>query len=173
MENKRKKNFVFLILGLFCVSLVITGCEPLRKKFTRQKKSEQRLVQEPVLDPIDYPQKVYDALGDYRYRFSLFHVWKKEFIKSIDDQASPKRLRYLMDNMIEQLVSMNRLIVEQKRTDLEQAIKELKGIRSQLDMPPQFYDFPNMRRRVNTITQHVRSVYRLSEIERYIMIQAE
>lgn len=173
MMRKTKSDLTFFILGLFFVSVIVSGCEPLRKKFTRQKKIERQLIHEPILDPIDYPHRVYNVVENYRYRFSLFHVWKKEFISSVDNQASSKRLRYLMDNMIDQLVAMNQLLVYQKRSDLEKAIEDLRAIRVQLDMPSPFFDFPNIRRKVNSITQRVRSKYNLGEIETYIIKEIE
>ncbi|MCX5681092.1 MAG: hypothetical protein NT079_02250, partial [Candidatus Omnitrophica bacterium] len=124
MHRTNKSFFSFLGLAV-CLVFIVTifqGCEPLRKKFTRQKKEEQAQQEEPILDPIDYPEKAYDAKADYKYRFSLFHVWEKEFIGGVDDTASGRRLKYFNDNILVQLQEMEKLVSDEKKAGLQKGI---------------------------------------------------
>ena len=64
LGNKRCSMRIIFIC-LLSVSLIAGGCEPLRKKFTRQKKKDQETSAIiPILEPIDYPEKVHSSSGD-------------------------------------------------------------------------------------------------------------
>ena len=52
----RYKREVFLLMGILVLSMSLSSCETLRKKFTRHKKQaeeDQSVV--PVLEPEEYP----------------------------------------------------------------------------------------------------------------------
>lgn len=49
-----------IVLALVMTVPLMSGCEPLRKKFTRKKKETQAKAEMPVFEPIDYPAKVED-----------------------------------------------------------------------------------------------------------------
>ena len=85
--------FLMIFLGSFILSSI--GCEPLRKKFVRQKKKDENAQQFiPVLDPIDYPAAVYSAEEGYRKHYSLWRVWHKELMVSLDEQGIDRRQKY-------------------------------------------------------------------------------
>ncbi len=170
MKNRRLRNqrtvFVFFLLGLFCLTTLMTGCEPLRKKFTRKKKvGKENLEYEPILDPIEYPEKVYDPKADYRYYYSLFRVWEKELIAGLDDQASLKRLNYFLNNMIVQLEGMEKLIIENKVKGLKVLVKSFNEIQDDFKRPLQRYSLQDIKRKVKSLAKKVSSAYSFSSIE--------
>ena len=64
--NKRN-HFWVVCMGLVLVSLLCGGCEPLRKKFIRQKKQDKEISGTiPILEPIDYPEKIHSSAEDYQ-----------------------------------------------------------------------------------------------------------
>jgi len=171
MYKIKKRTITLCVLGLFFVSIFTTGCEPLRKKFTRNKSSDRIEAQdEPILDPIDYPGKVYDPIADYKYRFSLFHVWKKEFVSASDDGATPKRMRYLLNNMITQAEEMSKLLKKGKSDALTADIATLKEIQQKIDGPTQFYNSADIKRKVNSVSQKIRSDYNPRDLEEDILV---
>jgi hypothetical protein len=143
------KSFLSKVSLFVCFVFFVTvlqGCEPLRKKFTRHKKGEETEQEyEPILDPIDYPEKVYDLKADYQYRFSLFHVWEKELIAGLDDQANTKRLKYFTENIIIQLQEMDKLVADDKKIALQKATQGFHGILETLNKPAQFYNLRDLR----------------------------
>ncbi|MDP8266006.1 MAG: hypothetical protein P9M07_03570 [Candidatus Aceula meridiana] len=171
MYKTKQCTITLCVLGLFFVSVFTTGCEPLRKKFTRKKSSDRvEVVDEPILDPIDYPDRVYDSVADYKYRFSLFHVWKKEFISSIDDNATPKRMQYLLGSAIVQAEEMSKLLKAEKRVALEKDIVGLKAIQKKIEGPEQFYNAADIKRKTNSLSQKIRSDYNPRDIEADIIL---
>lgn len=166
--NYRRAMSILALLGIFSLCVVISGCEPLRKKFVREKKRDKIVREEPVLEPIEYPSSPYDAYSDYANRYSLFHVWKKEFISGIDDQETSKRLRYFLDQMIGQLEEMVHLLREEKSLELAKDMQDLYPIRDQLDSLSYLYYLSKMKRKVNSITQSLRSQYNPSSVREQI-----
>lgn len=157
--NKRIMSFLgFVTCFLFIIS-TLQGCEPLRKKFTRQKKEEEAQEEQPILDPIDYPAKVYDPKADYKYRFSLFHVYQKEFCAAVDDLQNEKRLKYFADSALVQLEEMERLVVDDKKNGFEQAIKSLKKVSSTLEMSSQLYNIRDLKRSVENLSKPILKEY--------------
>ena len=80
-QTKLIKHLRLFILGVCLISLTATliGCEPLRKKFTRNKKNKE-VSQEfiPVLEPIDYAENTKTPEEEYKHYYSLWKVWEKE-----------------------------------------------------------------------------------------------
>jgi len=177
MHNERKRKSFLSVAGtVLCFIFLATtlqGCEPLRKKFTRNKKGEETEQQyEPILDPIDYPDKVYDPKADYKYRFSLFHVWEKEFLAGVDDQVSGKRLKSFIESIIIQLEEMDKIVVEDKRPALQKAIKGFQGISETLDQPSQFYNLRDLRNQVENYAKPILLNYTPQDMEGSIKPQA-
>jgi hypothetical protein len=170
MHNERTKKSFLSIAGIvFCfifLATILQGCEPLRKKFTRHKKGESDDQQyEPILDPIDYPDKVYDPKADYKYRFSLFHVWEKEFLAGVDDRTSAKRLKYFVENIIIQLQEMEKIVLEDKRMALQKAIQGFSGVLETLNQPSQFYNLRDLKIEVEQLAKPILLSYTPSDME--------
>ncbi len=158
-RNKAIFSFVGLVVGLMFVATIFQGCEPLRKKFTRQKKEEEAQAEEPILDPIDYPAKVYDPKADYKYRFSLFHIYQKEFSSAVDDLENKKRLKYFSDSALIQLEEMQRLVTDDKKNGLEKAIKGFKEVSKTLDLPEQLFNTRDLKRQVENFAKPILADY--------------
>jgi len=134
MDNKkfgmqRVANSTYFICFLCAIFLILSGCAPLRKKFTRQKKKDKQLDPRfiPVLDPIEYPEKIYSVEEKYKYHYSLWKVWNKDFLQVLERNGSGKRQKYLLDQSIEQLEEMNILLNDAKQAELKGLIDE-RGI---------------------------------------------
>ena len=160
---------VMVLLLVFVFSILASGCEPLRKKFTRKKKTNVESQEfEPILDPIEYPEKIEDPDADYRYRFSLFRVWQKEFVSGIEDKAHNKRLQYLMNSLIAQLEEMQNLLAGEKSTKLQKKIQVFKKFQAELNQPEAFQDLQSMKRKVRTTSNLIISDFSFSSVEKDI-----
>ena len=166
---KRQVLFTTFLISILMVSFLLSGCETLKKKFSRSSKTQEKIEHEPVLDPIDYPDSVYNPLADYTYRFNMLHVWKKEFMGALQDDIQMKRLRYILDNMIIQLEEMDKFIPDSKSADLVKTTEEFKKIRTTLDGPEQFLNKSLVERKVNSMTQDIRSSYQPRDVEAYLI----
>ena len=136
---QRRRIIAFFIFGISLVFLT-SGCEPLRHKFVRKKKAEKAESNFiPVLEPIDYPNRIISAQERYRYHYSLWQVWEKELQQSFShqgwSQGNDKQQKYLLGQIITQLEEMRKLVSADKRDEVGGAIKELKAIADELNEP--------------------------------------
>ena len=140
MHNK-KYGFQRAILSVSFISclcmlfLASSGCAPLRKKFTRAKKKDQKTDPRfiPVLDPLDYPEAVYSAEESYRHHYSLWKVWDKDFLQVLERDGSKKRQKYLLAQSIEQLDEMHNILNDDKKVELMVLIDVLRAVHQSYD----------------------------------------
>src|SRR3989338_1218458 len=105
-----------------CAAVVFSGCEPLRKKFVRQKKKDASAATEvvPILQPEVYPEKVFDPVKQYKQHYGLWGVWHKDYLSILEDNGSDKRQIYVLTQMAAQLEKMENLLAGEKKQGLKQ-----------------------------------------------------
>ncbi len=130
-KRRRLEVSVFIVFTL-CLSLAATGCEPLRKKFTRQKKKQIETTEAPILEPIEYPKKEYSTHDVYKNHYSLFKAWYGELINSMWQRGNLKRELYLLNQATVNLMKMKELLAEESQKPLEGYLAELKAIASDM-----------------------------------------
>src|SRR3989338_6501362 len=160
---KKTKNYLMATafggVGILLMNFFSSCClEPLRKKFTRQKKKDaatQEFI--PVLDPIDYPPKFYSAESKYQHHYSLWQVWSKDFVTVLESEGeSDKRQQYLLNQMTIQLQEMMKYVKDEKRQVLESLLVELSGIQKQLNSPAPLRSMARMKSKTKVVTDRVR-----------------
>ena len=121
---------VGILCGLLIISLTAGGCVNLRKKFTRQKKKDSAQADEfvPVLEPEEYPEKVYSVTQDYKHYYSLWQVWHKELSTAVFEKQSNKRQLYTVNQLILQADALKKLVNAEKQAGLEEILKGLKSL---------------------------------------------
>jgi hypothetical protein len=127
------KAFVFITLTGFVLSS--TGCEPLRKKFTRKKREERTEEFTPILDPIEYPTAVHNPEKDYSRFYGLWKVWQTELLQELEKNESERRQIYLLDEAITQLNEMKKYLKEDKQKEFAQILASYSSIREEYQTP--------------------------------------
>lgn len=164
-ENKRCLVWVVFIC-LLSISLASSGCEPLRKKFTRQKKKDQGASEiVPILEPIDYPDKVHSPLEDYKQRYSLWQVWYREFLNSLDESSSVKQKLYQLDQLIAQLQEMQKLLIPEKNSKLAVLIVQFQSLKEGVQEPGPFKNTTNIKLKTELLGKQIRGEYRFSKVK--------
>ena len=130
----QKKGAFKKILSLLIVLMVFNGCVPLKKKFIRQKKKNERKALEPILDPLDYAPVEYSNEKRYRKHFALFRVWQRDFMTEMKEGSSDKRKIYLLTASINELVEMNKYVVPEKKTILDDLIASCNALLKRLNI---------------------------------------
>ena len=149
---------------LCCLSVLFltsSGCTPLRKKFIRQKKKDQttdpRFI--PVLDPIDYPEKIYSAEEKYKHHYSLWKVWNKDLLQVLERDGSGKRQKYLLSQSIEQLEEMRNLINNEKQAEFIELVDQLKNVRQDYEKPSSMRNKFSIRSKIERNAKTIRNSY--------------
>ena len=155
-----------------CVAVLLTsgGCEPLRKKFMRKKKAESPSTQMiPVLEPIDYADKVISPAQHYRQYYSRWKVWERDLVENFDQIDNEKRYRYLLGQMIAQLQEMNKVVVPEKQNELGAVIEELSFILGEFDKPIGVRNMPSLRRKLEVNTKKTREQFKPKSMEPFLI----
>lgn len=136
-----------VIIMVTVLALLCSGCEPLRKKFTRKKKSTQ--VEDtgmiPVLQPEEYPEPKDNPMLNYRQHYELVRVFYKELWRGIEEKTHQKTLRYTYGQVIDHLNEMKSLLNEDKAKDLENLIHALDYYHEIISLDTAFWSKPRLQ----------------------------
>ena len=145
-------------LSCLCLAvLLISSCTPLRKKFTRKKKSDEqskRFI--PVLEPVDYPELLTSPSETYQHHYSLWKIWEKELLQTIDREGSDKRQRYLLDQTVEQLSAMNAVLHGENMPTLDESIAALRAIYPEFDKPASMRNLFSIKKKIERNSSRIR-----------------
>ena len=151
---------------LLSVSLIAGGCEPLRKKFTRQKKKDQETSATiPILEPIDYPEQIHSPSGDYKQHYSLWQVWQREFLNSLDDASSVKQELFDLVQLIAQLQEMQKLLTPEKSSKLSVVIAQFESLKEAVAQPGPFRNITNIKLKAELLGKQIREEYRFNRVK--------
>ncbi|MFA5059912.1 MAG: hypothetical protein WC676_04730 [Candidatus Omnitrophota bacterium] len=157
-----------LVLCIFLsISIVLGGCEPLRKKFTRQKKKDkdESMEMSPILEPIEYPAKQYSPEQVYQEHFSLWKVWQKELLTMLDGTSSRKRQFYAMEQIRKQLAELKALLADDKKAGVEVLLSELSVVEADMRLSVPRGSLSSWRSKVESIGKKMRTEYSLSKVK--------
>jgi len=166
--NKLKAIMTFFFLSIFILTTL--SCQPLRRKFTRKKKKDRHGPQFiPVLDPIDYADKVQSSEERYRYHYSLWKVWEKDLLSFIEAKGSDKKQKYLLEQLINQLEEMNKWLVEEKQKELRDIIKEYINLRKVYTRPNSMRNIYSLKRKLRLSGKKIRIRFKPSEAKEHFI----
>jgi len=161
-KNRNFRNLPLSGSFIFCLSvlfLMTSGCAPLRKKFTRKKKDNRGVSEKfiPILDPIDYPEKVTSSEEKYKHHYSLWKVWNKDLLQNIALDSSEKRQKYLLNQTIEQLEEMKVLLADEKLAELDKLIDGLRKVQLIYEKPSAMRSKFSVRKKIELNAKAVRN----------------
>ena len=155
----RNLNPIPLVI-VWCLVITITasGCESLRKKFTRQKKKEDTASGKfiPVLEPEEYPSKEHNPLAAYQYHYDLFKVWHRDLEATIEDRMTDKRQKYAYTNALIHLNAMVQLLNGPAQEHLGTIKKHFENVGRQLDQPAAMRSYPSISTEIRLIGKDIR-----------------
>jgi hypothetical protein len=155
-----------LVVLLVLTVAVSAGCEPLRKKFTRQKKEGAEGVEMmPILDPIDYPEPVKNTANLYRQHYSLWQVWLRDFSTAMQEGYADKKIIYDLNQMIIQLQEMQKLVEGDKQVLLKGYEGRLEKIKGRFADPSGMRNNAQLQQNVESVGKEMRQNFRFQAIE--------
>ncbi|MBU1913487.1 MAG: hypothetical protein KKB22_08145 [Candidatus Omnitrophica bacterium] len=115
------KLWRYAVIILLCV--FIAGCAGLQRKFARKKKEEVK--QLPIVTTYDYAkERRVDEL--YKKRFLFWKSWQGELIDRMGD--SYKKRTECYDELMQNLLEMQKYLNDEKYKELEIFITEIKSV---------------------------------------------
>lgn len=117
-----KRAMIYFVTLILTISL--TGCGPMQKKFVRKKKNEEKIAP-VVVTTYDYSKELrVEEL--YKKYFLFWKSWQTELIDRMD--ASHKKRIECYDFTVESLLQMKKYLSDAKGNEFEHFISEIKSI---------------------------------------------
>jgi len=116
-----KKLIVFFLTCFILLNL--TGCEAVRRKFTRKRK-------EPVKMPRIYQTKSYETRPSpqiYKKHYAYWASWQSELIRVLG-QNHKKDMRCI-EEIVGNLNDMRNILVKEKGEELDSHIKKMENVK--------------------------------------------
>ena len=176
MTKRKRERFCFAAIScvvIFIFLASVTGCEPLRKKFTRQKKKVQESEEIPILEPIEYPKTVMTAESLYKRSYSFWKAWQKDLSDSIVNSTSSKRQLYLLNQVISNLVQMQALLVPERQQGLKDIIVRFQKIQSEIKSPVPMRAATSLKTDIDLLEKRVRLEYAFDKVTNSIQALAD
>jgi len=148
------------------VALATEGCEPILKKFRRQKKKATEESSEiPILEPIEYPKKIYSAEDVYKKHFSLWKIWQNDLIENMGNTDNKKRLFSLVGQVATNLSEMQKLLSQEKQSGLKKAIDTLGKFKNDLAAPVSVRSISSWKTELKLMEKNIRTDYTLDKVQ--------
>ena len=122
-------RFLFPII-IFILILDLVGCETIAKKFTRKRKTEDK-VEELVLAPEEY-KDTRPKIEIYRDYFDYWKSWQSELYESLLQKKSNKKQVDCADQAIKNLFSMRKMLNVDAQKKLDVYINRMKQLRDSI-----------------------------------------
>ena len=157
--SQSRFNFIIILVLIFLASSV-SGCEPLRKKFIRKKKETQNTEAMPVLQPIDYPEKVVAPASILEQRYGFWQVWYGEASQDLSDGSTDKRVGYDLSQLAVQLVELQKLFSGPQQKQLLDLAARLERIRTNFRSPAGVRDTSGIVKDLRLLDKDFRKQFR-------------
>ena len=159
MHAKRSSKVPLgLFIGIFIFMALSTGCEPLRKKFTRKKKEDVSQTEfVPVLDPVDYPDKKESPEQIYKLHYSLWQVWYKDYAIAAQENSSDKKIFYTLNQLLAQVEEMQKVLRGEKQQLVVNIGQQVQNVITQYKTPRGVRDDAGLRQQVMSVDKKLRN----------------
>jgi hypothetical protein len=171
MVNLHSRNKPVLVLtGLLVLSLSLSSCDSLRKKFIRQKKKgaeEQTFV--PVLEPEEYPAPKENAVENYKLHYGLIKAWYKDLWQAIDDKSTARYLDYIIRQVNSHIDQMQKLVDAPAQADLAKLSSYLDYYKASLDTPWNVRNVSRIQSDLRGFDRYLRDHLRIDKIKGHLV----
>ncbi|MDD5072508.1 MAG: hypothetical protein PHX64_00975 [Candidatus Omnitrophica bacterium] len=159
-----------LILAVAVAVINMSGCETLKKKFTR-KQSPKKVT--PVLQPQNY-KGIYPNAVLYSNHYNYWRTWTEDLMDCLDNQGSNKRERLAAARAVEDLQRMQDLLTGAKKEELAKYIKFYQGVQKKVDFgQPGKVEASSIRSDLESRRRVIMRKFEPSEVKAFILKEEE
>lgn len=127
----RRKRCILIGIMLFSCICLLTGCETLKRKFTRKRKQVENK-ENVVISPRDYNEHPFPPDVLYKQHFAYWKAWNQELLGSLNELNSLKRVVSSSQQSIMNLKKMSSCLQDEKAKGLNGYIKDLEKIEADI-----------------------------------------
>ncbi|MEW5895122.1 MAG: hypothetical protein AB1650_05140 [Candidatus Omnitrophota bacterium] len=175
MDSKKTSRMLMLLAILAAGSLSIAsinGCSPaMRKKFIRQKKKDVVSEVIPVLEPMDYENKMEDVKTRHDYFYALLKVWHKDALMLLEDEPSAKQMVYTLRQIRVQLEELDKIIDGKPDTVIGEGLKKVDEIMLSYERPEAFRNRDIIRKDIQDFRDDVIRLLDYESVKNYLRME--
>ena len=131
------RRWVLSVVVMLSAVLLSTGCDSLRRKFTRTKKSEASQ-ESMVIAPRDYSAHPFPNDVLYRQYFTYWKSWNQELVRSLEERASHKKILDCAEQCLLNLNKMKGFLKDEQAAQLDVFMKKTERLRQEIAAHPSF-----------------------------------
>jgi len=163
-----RQGRVFLRSGilLLAVLMTLTGCESLRRKFTRRTRRNAKQ-EEMIIVPRDYSEHPFPNDVLYQQYFTYWKAWNQEWIGSLNDRNSIKKILSCGEQTLANIEKMGSYLQEEKKKELDVYIEKTRALTEEIGthknlLPSQYTGF---RYRAERLLKAVHRAFSMRHVE--------
>ncbi|MDD5019392.1 MAG: hypothetical protein PHH75_06010 [Candidatus Omnitrophica bacterium] len=115
--------------------LQVSGCETLRKKFTRKRKTKSTN-EEMIVSPRDYSAHPFPNHVMYKQYFVYWKSWNQELVTALNDRASDKKVLECVDQALVNLKKMATYLEDKQAAALSGYIQKTETLKTRVHAMP-------------------------------------
>jgi hypothetical protein len=140
-----RRRWVLGLVIFASLSIFMTGCESLRRKFTRVNKGSESK-ETMVITPRDYSAHPFTNDVLYRQYFTYWKSWNQELVRSLDERASHKKILDCVKQCLINLKKMKSYLNDDQAPKLDVFVQKTELMMQQIEaapnlLPSQFNSF--------------------------------
>ncbi len=167
ISHAKFKNVFHLVVVAMICSFLVGGCQPLRKKFIRQKKDDGRNSQtEVIFEPQDYSPEKFTAEEKYTKNYNLWVIWGKSLEETIEEGSSnEKRYKYFLNKGLEALREMRLYLKDNKKAELDEMIATFEKMYQEFNKPYALWNKVRIRNQASNNSIKIRTSFNPKDLQ--------
>ena len=111
--------------------LALSGCETLRRKFSRRK-TRKAAEETMIVAPRDYSEHPFPNDVLYQQYFTYWKAWNQEWVGSLTDKDSLKKIASCGEQTLVNLEKMATYLREEKRGELDVHVEKTRALHEEI-----------------------------------------
>ena len=154
-------TFAFMLV----VTVGLSSCETLKKKFTRHKKENQVQDFQPVLEPENYPAPDKNPREIYKQHYDLIKAWYNDLWTGVDEKSYDGPVKYSLKQILDHLEQMKLLLKSEKAQGLNKLESLLSFYQASLDHPRPVRNYAHIQSDLRAFHRILVNQYRYDAIK--------
>ncbi len=152
---------------LTVVTLTLSSCETLRKKFTRKKKASQieSVEFQPVLEPQEYVAPERNPSEMYKQHYALVKSWYRDLWAGVSERGDDASVKYALKQVFDRLEQMKLLLKTNKAKDIDRLAELLKFYQTSLAQPRAMRNYSRIQSDLRAFDRMLRGQFRVDVVK--------
>ena len=157
---------IWLLWGIILFQLFLSGCEPVRKKFIRKKRTatEDTTVQ-PVFEPEEYLSAELTPAEQYQGHYERALIWNKEVIANMEEKEGDKRILFSLKKCLKEIGDMAGFLTGEPQAEVRQIEGVLEKMADDFSSPAAHRSYRSYVRELWDIDRRIRRTLKIAFVQ--------